>query len=88
MLLTQLRQCDQIDWSRASIDGASVASPPGGQETGPNPTARGKLGSKRHIIVDRRGVPLAWSITGANRHDSMAFEALVEAIPAVPGLPG
>jgi transposase len=35
-LLTQLRQCDQIDWSRASIDGASVASP-GGATNGPQP---------------------------------------------------
>ncbi|WP_431021452.1 IS5 family transposase, partial [Chromobacterium phragmitis] len=87
-LLIQLRQHDQIDWSRASIDGASVAKPPGGQETGPNPTDRGKCGSKRHIIVDRRGLPLALSITGANRHDSMVFETLVDAIPAVPGLPG
>ncbi|WP_115617498.1 IS5 family transposase [Chromobacterium vaccinii] len=87
-LLIQLRQHDQIDWSRASIDGASVASPPGGQGTGPNPTDRGKCGSKRHIIVDRRGLPLALSITGANRHDSMVFETLVDAIPAVPGLPG
>ncbi|WP_424948500.1 IS5 family transposase [Crenobacter luteus] len=87
-LLTQLRQCDQIDWSRACIDGASVASPPGGAETGRNPTDRGKLGSKRHLIVDRRGVPLALSVTGANRHDSIAFETLVDAIPAVPGLPG
>jgi transposase len=36
-LLTQLRQCDQIDWSRASIDGASVASPGGGATNGPQP---------------------------------------------------
>ena len=61
---------------------------PGGQETAPNPTDQGKLGSRRHIIIDRRGVPLALSIPGANRHDSMAFEAQVDAIPAVPGLPG
>ncbi|ACO75693.1 Probable TIS1421-transposase orfB protein [Laribacter hongkongensis HLHK9] len=27
-------------------------------------------------------------MTRSNRHDSMAFEALVDAIPAVPGLPG
>ena len=33
-------------------------------------------------------MPLALSITGANRHDSMAFEALIDAIPAVPGLLG
>nr|WP_115648355.1 IS5 family transposase [Chromobacterium violaceum] len=87
-LLIQLRQHDQIDWSRASIDGASVAKPPGGQQTGPNPTDRGKLGSKRHIVVDRRGLPLALCVTGANRHDSMVFESLIDAIPAIPGLPG
>ncbi|WP_420093389.1 transposase [Comamonas testosteroni] len=35
---------------------------PGGQETGPNPMDRGKLGSKRHIVVDARGIPLvSWS---------------------------
>lgn len=34
-LLTQLRQCDQIDWSRASIDGASVASPRGAKKPAP-----------------------------------------------------
>lgn len=28
-LLVRLRQSDQIDWSRASLDGASVASPRG-----------------------------------------------------------
>ncbi|MEM5433595.1 MULTISPECIES: IS5 family transposase [Cupriavidus] len=87
-LLTRLREHDQIDWSRASIDGAAVAKPPGGQQTGPNPTDRGKLGSKRHLVVDRRGVPLALAVTGANRHDSIVFEALVDAIPAVPGLSG
>nr|WP_254603654.1 IS5 family transposase [Burkholderia lata] len=62
--------------------------PPGGQETGPNPTDRGKLGSKRHIAVDARGIPLAVTVTGANRHDSMAFEPTLNAIPAVPGLSG
>jgi len=62
--------------------------PPGGQETGPNPTDRGKLGSKRHIVVDARGVPLAVAVSGANRHDSMVFDSLIDAIPAVPGLDG
>ncbi|WP_416046923.1 IS5 family transposase [Cupriavidus basilensis] len=87
-LLTRLREYDQIDWSRASIDGATVASPRGGQQIGPNPTDRGKLGSKRHIVVDRRGVPLALLVTGANRHDSVVFEGLVDAIPSVSGLSG
>jgi len=62
--------------------------PPGGQFTGPNPTDRGKLGSKRHIITDAKGLPLMFCVTGANRHDSVVFEELVQALPAVAGKPG
>ena len=36
-LLCRLRQYDQIDWSRASIDGASVASPRGARRQAPTP---------------------------------------------------
>jgi transposase len=50
---------------------------------GPNPTDRGKAGTKRHLITDRNGVPLAALLTGANRHDSVVFEELVDAVPAV-----
>lgn len=28
-----------------------------------------KKGSKRHLLVDERGVPLSIVVTGANRHD-------------------
>jgi len=34
-------------------------------------------------VVDRHGTPLAACLTGANRHDSTVFEALVDAIPPV-----
>ena len=34
-------------------------------------------------MVDRRGTPLAVCLTGANRHDSVVFEALVDAIPPI-----
>ena len=53
-----------------------------GLQTGPNPTDRVKLGSKRHLICDGRGVPLAIRLTGANRNDSQQALALVEAIQA------
>jgi len=33
-------------------------------------------------VVDRRGTPRAVCLTGANRHDSTVFEALVDVIPA------
>src|SRR2546426_5265409 len=35
-----------------------------GSQTGPNPTDRAKPGSKRHVICDGRGVPLAVRLTG------------------------
>jgi len=59
------------------------AGPKGGDAVGPNPTDRGKPGTKRHLIVDRQGIPLATLLTGANRHDSRAFEALIDAVPAI-----
>jgi transposase len=56
-----------------------------GLQTGPNPTDRAKLGSKRHLICDGRGVPLAVQLTGANRNDSQQALALVDAIPTLQG---
>lgn len=38
----------------------------GGPLTGPNPTDRGKNGSKIHLITDRNGLPLSLGISGAN----------------------
>jgi transposase len=34
-------------------------------------------------VVDRRGIPLAIRVSGANRQDSMLFEELVDAIPPI-----
>lgn len=38
--------------------------------TGHNPTDRSKLGTKRHILVDKEGIPLSTFITSANTHDA------------------
>jgi IS5 family transposase len=59
----------------------------GGEQTGKDPTNRGKLGTKRHIVVDRNGLPLAVIISGANVHDSKMLEETVDAIPPL-HLPG
>jgi transposase len=50
---------------------------------GPNPTDRGKGGTKRHLITDRAGVPLAALLTGANRHDSVVFAVVLDAVPPI-----
>ena len=59
------------------------ASPFWGAKTGPNPTDRGKNGSKRHLIVDGYGTPLAIEHTGANVHDSQMAMPLVDAIEPI-----
>jgi transposase len=46
------------------------------------------LGAKHHLIVDARGLPLAWSATAANRHDVTQMVTLLDRIPAVAGRPG
>jgi Transposase DDE domain len=65
----------------------SACAPDGGELTGPNPTDRGKPGSKYYLLVDRRGIPLAVCLSAANTHDSMLLEPLVDAVPPVKGRP-
>ena len=69
-LLNWLGLLDAIRWERASLDSASVRAKRGGEDTGPNPTDRGKRGSKYHLVVDQQGVPLAVRLSAANVHDS------------------
>jgi hypothetical protein len=40
-----------------------------GEKIGKNQTDRGKLGAKRHNIVDQNWIPLALVLSGANVHD-------------------
>jgi transposase len=87
-LLDWLARDDQIDWSRAVVDSCSIRAVYGGDQTGPNPTERAKRGSKRHLLCDGRGVPLAVRLTGANRNDSQGALALVDAIPPLQGARG
>lgn len=63
-------------------------TPLGREGIGPNPTHRAKHGSKHHLLVDGRGLPLAVRISGANDHDSQHFIPLLAAAPAVSGQRG
>ena len=50
---------------------------------GSTPTDRGKPGTKRHVITDRAGLPLATRLTGAHRHDSIVFEERIDGVPLI-----
>ena len=44
--------------------------PKRGNQTGPNPTDRGKSGVKRHVMTDERGVPISVQPSSASQHDA------------------
>jgi putative transposase len=54
--------------------------PLGGAATGPDPTNRGKLGTKRHVLTDRRGAPLGVVLSAANRTDMKLAEATLDSV--------
>ncbi|MFC3169587.1 IS5 family transposase [Paracoccus fontiphilus] len=88
VLLRQLHRAGHLDWTRACMDSASIAAKKGGEGTGPNPTDRGRSGTKRHIVTDRRGIPLTVRLSGANVHDSRMLDPLLDAIPPIHGKRG
>ena len=65
------------------VDSCSVRAKHGGDLTGPNPTDRGKPGTKYHVIVSTDGIPLGALPSAANVHDTMMFPALLRLALAV-----
>ncbi|HKO94839.1 MAG TPA: IS5 family transposase [Polyangiaceae bacterium] len=59
------------------VDSCSVRAKRGGELTGPNPTDRGKAGTKDHVIVATDGLPLAAIPSAANVHDTRLFPHLL-----------
>jgi hypothetical protein len=45
------------------LTAGKLANAIGCAATGPHPTDRGKPGTQRHLVVDRRGIPLAVVLT-------------------------
>ena len=46
--------------------------------TGNNPTDRSKLGTKRHILTDKNGIPLSVVISSASTHDINLVTGVVD----------
>jgi transposase len=69
-----------LDLSEVAIDGSQHKAPFGGQGTGPNPTDRGKSGWKWSLATDRVGIPVGWTIDGANRNDFILFEPTLDSV--------
>ena len=85
LVLDELSNIDELDWTRGCIDAVSVRSKKGGELTGRSPTDRGEAGSKYHVLCDANGLPLHIMLSAANTHDSMLFEPLLDTNPTVRG---
>jgi transposase len=69
-----------LDLDDVAIDGSLHKAPYGGEGTGPNPTDRGKSGWKWSVASDRHGIPLGWTIDGANRNDVRLLDPTLAAV--------
>jgi putative transposase len=54
-------------------------SPCGGEATGANPTDRGKGGTKRSVLTEGHGIPIAVVVAGAKRHAMKLLAATLDA---------
>ena len=48
--------------------------------TGNNPTDRSKLGTKRHILTDKKGIPLSAVMSSASTHDIKLVTNVVDSM--------
>lgn len=71
-----------IGWKWQSVDGCMTKAPLGGEAVGPNPTDRAKSGTKRSLLTDAGGIPLALTVDGANRHDKKMLEDTLRGLRA------
>jgi putative transposase len=80
VLVESCSELGGLDWQWQSADAAMNKARMGGDKIGRNPTDRGKNGSKRSLLVEASGGPLAVIVDGANRHDTKLLEATLEAV--------
>lgn len=78
---TQLCRSDRLV---AGLRGRFQRSrPKRGDSTGPNPTDRGKAGTKHPLATDRTGIPLVVQLAAANQNETTLFPAMIDALPTL-----
>jgi putative transposase len=78
-----VEECDdlgKVDWQWQSADTVLGKARGGGNEVGPNPTDRAKNGTKRSMLVDGGGGPLAVVVAPANVNDAHLLQQTIDAI--------
>jgi len=85
VVLDEFGQVGMIDRSRGCLDSVNVRAKRG-DLTGADPTDRGKLGAKYHILTAGDGLPLHIELSGANRYDSMLVELVLDNVAPIKGV--
>jgi putative transposase len=78
-----LEECDElgaVHWKWQAADGMLGKARFGGDKVGKNPTDRGKMGTKKSLLVEGDGGPLGVVIDGANVLDWKLLEATIDAV--------
>jgi len=70
-----------------AVDGCIAKAPGGGQCAGRSPVDRGKLGMKRSLLVEGKGIPLGRVLAPASRHDSPLLAATLDKLGGIGPLP-
>ena len=78
--LQEYDEINGLEWKWQAADGAMTKAPLGGAATGKNPTDRAKCGTKRSLLVEAKGVPLAIEVGPANRHDVKMLAATLDGV--------
>lgn len=78
LALEEYDELKGLDWEWQSADGAMTKSPLAGTNTGPNPTDRGKSGTKRSVLTDADGIPIGAAVGGANVPDKKLLKPTLE----------
>ena len=69
-----------ICWRWLAADCALVKAVLGGTSTGKSPVDRGKLATKRTLLTDKRGAPLALTVNSGNRTDMRLLDGVLSSL--------
>jgi len=78
--LAEYDEVKGLEWKWQAADGAITKAPLGGAATGKNPTDRATEGTKRSLLVEGQGVPLAIVVGPAQRHDVKLLAATLDGV--------
>ena len=78
--LEKYDELEGIGWKWQSVDGCMIKAPLARESVGHNPTDCGKMGTKRSVLTDEKGLPLSVVLSGANTHDIKLLEETLDSI--------